>query len=90
MVTVASRRYVRSVPQELNEDTALLLSAAAAKGGHFVASDFIASGGGGGGATWTAERLDTALAPMLQSGMIWIDDDVERGERTYWVMSLAL
>ncbi|KAF7301783.1 Vacuolar-sorting protein SNF8 [Mycena indigotica] len=77
-----SRKLVRSVPKELDEDQAAILAVAQQEGGRIVADMLVARKG------WTHNRAKTALDNMvLRDGLCWLDEQDEFSGTAYWVTS---
>ncbi|KZO94923.1 winged helix DNA-binding domain-containing protein [Calocera viscosa TUFC12733] len=84
VVTVGSRKMLRSVPQELDTDQAAVLEVAQEAGGQVNEGALVLR------KKWTPERARTALDNMLmRDGLCWIDDQAEEGI-VYWVPSVML
>ncbi|KAJ3804096.1 EAP30/Vps36 family-domain-containing protein [Lentinula aff. lateritia] len=80
------RKFVRSVPKELDQDQTIILAFARAPGrfGRVTVPDLLEETGNG----WTRERATAALENMaLRDGLCWVDEQDGVGERVYWVTS---
>lgn len=83
VLTVGTRKMVRSVPRELDGDQAAVLSLARETGGRLVERTLAERSG------WTRERAHVALENMaLRDGLCWIDDQDETDGKSYWVVSV--
>jgi len=80
--TAAGSPMLLSVPLELNRDHEILLSEAQ-RVGHISMEDLAAN------QQWSNERFSLAIYPLLQEGIVWVDDDM-RGNRVYLLPMLSL
>jgi ESCRT-II complex subunit VPS22 len=81
VIQVGSKKMVRSVTKELDQDQAKVLEIAASTGGK-VWVDLVAAT-----ARWPVERAAAALENMLlRDGLCWMDDQDEDAIIAYWVM----
>ncbi|GLB35300.1 putative winged helix DNA-binding domain-containing protein [Lyophyllum shimeji] len=82
VVEIGSRKMVRSVVKELDEDQSVVLAIAQSEGGRIVEDILIHRTG------WTRERARAALENMVhRDGLCWLDDQDEQYGRAYWVPS---
>mmetsp|Transcript_10560 Transcript_10560/g.17215 ORF Transcript_10560/g.17215 Transcript_10560/m.17215 type:complete len:175 (-) Transcript_10560:170-694(-) len=80
LMKIAGNPMIVSVPLELNTDHEYIISAASDEDGSVT--ETLMSGLHG----WTKERFDRIIHPLLQEGIVWIDD--HRGERRYYFPSM--
>lgn len=79
LIEVGGKSLIVSVPLEMNKDHEELLSEAQDSG--FVSESTMRNTYG-----WTTARFEMLIYPMLQEGMIWIDD--YEGESRYYLPSV--
>ncbi|CAG8562009.1 653_t:CDS:1 [Acaulospora colombiana] len=81
VIQLGSKKMVRSVTKELDQDQAKVIEIAASAGGK-VWVDLVAATAG-----WPMERAAAVLENMLlRDGLCWMDDQDEDAIIAYWVM----
>eukprot|EP00636_Phaeomonas_parva_P003850 CAMPEP_0118882372 /NCGR_PEP_ID=MMETSP1163-20130328/21642_1 /TAXON_ID=124430 /ORGANISM="Phaeomonas parva, Strain CCMP2877" /LENGTH=262 /DNA_ID=CAMNT_0006819415 /DNA_START=5 /DNA_END=793 /DNA_ORIENTATION=+ len=78
---VGGRRMIFSVPMELSRDEMAAMEVAQRGGGYFTAAALREEG-------WSDERIDRAVATLLQQEMVWLDAGAAEGGESYWFVSL--
>ncbi|KAJ3926171.1 MAG: EAP30/Vps36 family-domain-containing protein [Lentinula lateritia] len=82
------RKYVRSVPKELDQDQALILAFARGSGSTSTSDDSVSTTLPSTSLVWTRARATAALENMLlRDGLCWVDEQDREAERVYWVTS---
>ncbi|CAM6097855.1 unnamed protein product [Calypogeia fissa] len=83
VITVGSRKLIRSVPTELNKDHNQILELAQAQG-YVTVEDVQQS------LSWTTGRVTDALEALLKEGLAMIDDGHPSGRRHYWFPCVSI
>ncbi|CAO3615720.1 unnamed protein product [Cunninghamella echinulata] len=78
VITLGTRKMVRSVPNELDKDQGVLLLLAQKLG--YVDHTLIQNELG-----WDNARIENGLERLVQDGLVWVDDQAE--VKAYWVPS---
>lgn len=71
LIKIAGNPMIISVPIEMNTDHEFVISAASDEGG-FVTEELMRGLHG-----WTADRFRTIINPLLQEGIVWVDESAE-------------
>lgn len=71
LIKIAGNPMIISVPIEMNTDHEFVISAASDEGG-FVTEDLMRGLHG-----WSADRFRTIINPLLQEGIVWVDESSE-------------
>jgi len=77
IIEMAHKRFVRSVPRELNTDQSEALEFLQFAGS-MRASDLVAN------LRWETARAGVVIEDLLAEGLIWVDKQCARGEWEYW------
>ena len=80
LIKIAGNPMIISVPIEMNTDHEYVISAASDEGG-FVTEELMRGLYG-----WTADRFQTIIGPLLQEGIVWVDEC--RSETKYYFPSM--
>eukprot|EP00897_Mesotaenium_endlicherianum_P006847 jgi/Mesen1/6190/ME000032S05487 len=84
VMTVGSRRLVRSVPTELQRDHNDILQLAEKSGGHVRAADVEEK------LAWSSGRVSDGLHALLKEGLAMVDDAHPDGQRRFWFPCVGL
>ncbi len=68
LIKISGNPMIISVPIEMNTDHEYVISVASEEGG-FVTEELMRGLYG-----WTAERFHTIISPLLQEGIVWVDE----------------
>lgn len=71
LIKISGNPMIISVPIEMNTDHEFVISAASDEGG-FVTEELMRGLHG-----WTTDRFRTIINPLLQEGIVWVDESAE-------------
>lgn len=77
IITIGNKKFVRSIPQELNKDQSTILEVCEIMGYTSVLL-LVAN------YRWSQYRAQDVLQSMVSSGFLWVDDQTEENEIHYW------
>lgn len=81
LIKIAGNPMIVSVPIEMNTDHEYVISAASEDEEGYVTEELMRRMHG-----WTAERFRTIIHPLLQEGIVWVDE--YQGETRYYFPSM--
>jgi len=81
VISIGNQKMVQSVPLELNTDHTTIIVIAQEK--KFVTYSQLQSE-----LKWTKDRIQPVMDYLLKQGMVWIDNQSESNETSYWFPSL--
>eukprot|EP00736_Rhodelphis_marinus_P003777 Rmarinus@m.6522 len=77
---IGKKKFVQSVPGEINPDQSFIVEVAEENGGRFTSSLLRQK------YSWDEDRFDHALEFLLQEGIVWVD--LQAAEKQYWCLSM--
>lgn len=76
ILSIGNKKYIRSVPKELNQDQSVVLECAQVLG--YVTMSMLRDN-----LDWDEVRCANVLQDMMSDALFWVDDQAE--EREFWI-----
>lgn len=83
ILSIGSKRYIRSIPGELGKDCNDIIALAEGKG-YITKAQILTSQG------WDSMRVDAGLEALLRDGLAMLDTQDSSGQQLFWILSVEM